>query len=65
MLLYLDELIQALQKAREEFGNASVAIDDADTGWHMKIFKIRESNNVKGRILIEGAGYGNNAILKT
>jgi len=65
MLLTLDELIQALKEARKKFGNAPVAIDDADTGWHMKISKIRESDSVKGRILIEGGGYGNDAILET
>lgn len=65
MLLTIKELIQELEKYQKEFGdNAPIAIDDADTGWHMKIDCVRESNRVKGRILIEGRGYDDNSCLE-
>lgn len=41
-------------------GSTPIAIDDADTGWHMIIEEIRESRSVPGRLLIEGAGYHSN-----
>lgn len=57
MILTIDELIETLEKIKEKFGNAPIAIDDADTGYHMKIKEVRQSNKVKGRILIDPAGY--------
>lgn len=54
----LDQLIAALQTLRAAHGgDAPIAIDDADTSWHMRIERVRESRTVPGRILIEGAGY--------
>lgn len=66
MLLTIKELIEELKKHQKiHGGNAPIAIDDADTGWHMKIGCVRESNRVKGRLLIAGAGYSEKHCLKT
>lgn len=65
MLLTIKELISALELERQIFGdNAPVALDDADTGWHMKIKCVTESDDVRGRILISGAGYSDNSCLE-
>ncbi len=60
MIDTLDDLISALTslKAVMPLGGATpVAIDDSDTGWHMRIQTTRPSNNHPERLLICGAGY--------
>ncbi len=56
-ILTLDQLIRELQRHREIMGNCNIAIDDNDTGYHLKIEKIRPSNNYPDRLLICGAKY--------
>jgi len=64
-ILTVDEMISKLLEVKEEYGGGSaIAIKDPDTGWHMKISGFKESNNVKNRLLICAAGYGDDDILK-
>lgn len=66
MLLTIGELIEELKRYSEKFGsNAPIAIDDADTNWHMKISEISESSEVRGRILIGSAGYSKDSCLES
>ncbi len=60
MIDTLDDLITELTKLKETMplgGQSPIAIDDADTGYHMRIFKLRPSNNHPERVLVVGAGY--------
>jgi hypothetical protein len=53
----LDDLIAALQEKREQVGNVDVAVEDADTDWHMKISEVVYLPK-ENRVLIELVGYG-------
>jgi hypothetical protein len=60
----INEMIKCLIDAKNKYGgDSAIAIKDIDTGWHMKISGIRESNNVNNRVLICGAGYDNDDLL--
>lgn len=54
----IDDLIHRLQQLRAENGNLEIAIEDADTDWHMSIQKAYIDERVPNRVLIRGAGYG-------
>lgn len=57
-IVTLDALISALQKLRETKGNCEIAIDDADTGWHLAIESIEPSYRYPSRLLISGSYHG-------
>jgi len=49
----IDDLIRELEKAKRAHGGAAeICIKDADTGCHMAVLGIRESNNEPGRALL-------------
>jgi hypothetical protein len=54
MIIKLDDLIHELQEKRVRYGNCDIGIHDADTGWHLKIYRVREPTRHPGRLLIEG-----------
>lgn len=50
----LDDLIAALQERRATMGNCEVAIDDADTTWHLQVQTIEPPTRRPDRLLIKG-----------
>ena len=55
MIETIDELISRLQELRQQYGgDYKVAIEDADTRWHLRIENV-DIGDEKDRILIEGS----------
>lgn len=57
-IITLDDMITELEKAKVKHGGSSkIAIKDEDSGYHLEVAGIRESNNAGGRLLIVSSGY--------
>lgn len=53
----IDDLIEELTEVRNRSGNSDIFIKDTDTGYHMAINGVRESNNEAGKMLIVTEDY--------